>query len=471
MAETSAQPGRQPGTQVDVAVVGGGIAGLTAAYRLKEAGRAPEVFEADSDIGGRMRARKEDGWLIETGTETLASHGYPATWRLIKDVGLDRDGGVLKVGSLAGVWRGGKAHAGSGHWVGTLTGAGLSPGGRLAMTGMLGALLPALGKVSTRRPGESPLGLRTVAEFVDGRHPDLHDYLLQPAAATGWAWDTRRSCVAPLVATMVATRGLHGWRTYRDGMDSLARKVAERLTVHTGRAVQEVQEITGSPEGGVRLVFADGSVVTAREAVLAVPAPVARKLYPSAPADELPFLDATSYSRMIRVTCLVDRPLTVRQSRGTKKVYALLIPEKEDGYLAGLTFEHFKAANRAPRGQGLVSMLTAARATDELMDRPDEEVVEALLGRATRYVPELRTALRRSYVHRFPYAAPEATPDALRLQGAFLDRPARAVEFAGDWVFQRPTSEAAVQAGELAAERILSRRRSPAVAEGPVRTA
>lgn len=445
-------------TDVDVAVVGAGIAGLTAAYRLKEAGRAPEVFEADNDIGGRMQARKEDGWLVEKGTETLASHGYPATWRLIKDVGLDRDGGVLKVGSLAGVWRDGKAHAGSGHWVGTFTGAGLSLGGRMAMTGMLGGLLPALGKVSTRRPGESPLGLRTVAEFVDGRHPDLHDYLLQPAAGTGWAWDTRRSCVAPLVATMVATRGLHGWRTYRDGMDSLARKVAARLTVHTGRAVQEV---TKGP-GGVRLVFADGRVVTAREAVLAVPAPVAGKIYPSAPVEERPFLDATSYSRMIRVTCLVNRPLAVPQTRGTKKVYALLIPEKEDGYLAGLTFEHFKAANRAPRGQGLVSMLTAARATDELMERPDEEVVETLLGRAAKYLPQLRTALVKSYVHRFPYAAPEATPDALRLQSAFLDRPARAVEFAGDWVFQRPTSEAAVQAGELAAERILARRWSPA---------
>ncbi|WP_329033547.1 FAD-dependent oxidoreductase [Streptomyces sp. NBC_01725] len=468
MAEAEAQAAEESGTHVDVAVVGAGISGLTAAYRLKEAGRAPEVFEADGDVGGRMRARQEDGWIVEQGTETLASHGYPSTWRLIKDVGLDRDGGVLKVGSLAGVWRDGKAHAGSGHWVGTLTGAGLSLGGRMAMTGMLGGLLPSLGKVSTRRPGESPLGLRTVAEFVDGKHPDLHDYLLQPAASTGWAWDTRRSCVAPLVATMVATRGLHGWRTYRDGMDSLARKVAERLTVHTGRAVQEVTE---NPDGGVRLVFADGRVVTAREVVLAVPAPVARKLYPSAPAEELPFLDATSYSRMIRVTLQVNRPLAVRQSRGTKKVYALLIPEKEDGYLAGLTFEHFKAANRAPRGQGLVSMLSAERATDELMDRPDEEVVEKLLGRATRYVPELREALIASQVHRFPYAAPEATPDALRLQGAFLDRPVRAVEFAGDWVFQRPTSEAAVQAGELAAERILSRRRSPAGAQGPVPTA
>ncbi|MEU6737272.1 NAD(P)/FAD-dependent oxidoreductase [Streptomyces physcomitrii] len=441
-------------SHVDVAVIGAGISGLTAAYRLQEAGRVPEVFEADEEVGGRMQARREDGWLVEKGTETLASHGYPATWRLIKDVGLDRDGGVLKVKSLAGVWRDGKAHAGSGHFVGTLTGAGLSLPGRMAMTGMFGSLLPALGKTDTRRPGEGPLGLRTVAELVEGRHPDLHDYLLQPAAATGWAWNTRRSCVAPLVATMVATRGLHGWRTYRDGMDALARRVAAKLTVHTGSAVQEV---AAQPGGGVRVAFADGRVLTANDVVLAVPAPVARKLYPSAPAAELPFLDATSYSRMIRVTLRVDRPLAVRQSRGTPKVYALLIPEKEDGYLSGLTFEHSKAANRAPRGKGLVSMLTAERATDELIERPDEEVVEALLARAERYVPQLRAAVLGSAVHRFPYAAPEATPDALRLQSAFLDRPHGPVEFAGDWVFQRPTSEAAVQAGELAAERILSR--------------
>ena len=99
--------------------MGAGIAGLTAAHRLRKAGRSPVVFETGQDVGGRMRARRVDGWIVEEGTQTLAVHGYPATWRLVRETGLDREGGVLKVRSLTAVWRGGRAHPGTGHWVGS----------------------------------------------------------------------------------------------------------------------------------------------------------------------------------------------------------------------------------------------------------------------------------------------------------------------------------------------------------------
>ncbi|WP_069813959.1 protoporphyrinogen/coproporphyrinogen oxidase [Streptomyces sp. TP-A0874] len=441
-----------PDDEVDVAVVGGGIAGLTAAHRLREEGRHPVVFEAEDAVGGRMRARRVDGWTVEEGTETLATAGYPATWRLVREVGLDSDGQVLKVRSLSGVWRDGRAHAGTGHWVGALTGAGLSLGGRMALARLVASLLRSAGRFDTRRPGESPLGTRTVADLAAGRHRELLDYVLQPAVSTGWGWDPERSCVAPLVATMIATRGLLGWRTYRDGMDALARRMAERLDVRCGRPVVEVKE-SGS---GVRLGFADGTALTARAVVLAVPSPLARALYPGAPPHEERFLRAATYAPMIRVTCPVDRPLSAPQRRGTPRTYALLVPDSEDGYISGLTFEHLKARNRAPDGHGLVSVLTSPRATRELLHLTDEEITGAVLPRAERYAPGLGAALRGASVHRHPHAAPEATPEALRLHSAFLDRQAGGVEYAGDWVFQRPTSEAAVQSGELAARRLLT---------------
>ncbi|MER7763854.1 NAD(P)/FAD-dependent oxidoreductase [Streptomyces sp. NPDC097619] len=441
------------GTDIDVAVVGGGIAGLTAAHRLRAAGRSPVVLETADEVGGRMKARRVDGWIVEEGTETLAVRGYDATWRLIKETGLDREDGILKVNSLAGVWRGGRAHAGTGHWFGALTGSGLSLGGRSALAGLAASVIRQAGTYDTRDPAGSPLGTGTVAQLARGRHREVYDYVLQPAVATGWGWDARRAAAAPLVATMISTWGLLGWRTYRGGMDALAKKVAAPLDVRTGHTVEEVKETAA----GVRLVCADGSVLTAREVVLAVPAPVARRIHPGAPAEEQPYLEASTYSPMIRVTCLVDRPLAPPQRRGTPSVYALLIPEVEDGRISGLTFEHAKAANRAPAGHGLVSILTAPDTTRELLGESDAHVLGSLLGSAEKYAPGLNAHLKQAFVHRFPHAAPDANGAALRLHRAFLGRPSRAVEYAGDWIYQRPSSEAAVQAGELAAQRLLSR--------------
>lgn len=44
-----------------VAVVGAGIAGLTAAYRLAQAGLQVTVFESESKVGGRVVAVRSDG--------------------------------------------------------------------------------------------------------------------------------------------------------------------------------------------------------------------------------------------------------------------------------------------------------------------------------------------------------------------------------------------------------------------------
>src|SRR5512143_2888151 len=48
-------------------VVGGGISGLTVAYRLHKGGADVTVLEQESWAGGTMRSLREEGWLIETG--------------------------------------------------------------------------------------------------------------------------------------------------------------------------------------------------------------------------------------------------------------------------------------------------------------------------------------------------------------------------------------------------------------------
>ncbi|WP_067226158.1 NAD(P)/FAD-dependent oxidoreductase [Streptomyces sp. NBRC 109706] len=440
-------------TELDVAVIGAGIAGLAAADRLRRAGRSVRVFEATDRIGGRMRTSRHEGYLVDEGAETLGTHGYPNTWELIRDLGIDTEA-VLPVTASVGIWRDRRVHPRVGHPLGGITGAGLSVPGRMRMGRMIGKLLRRARKFDVDHPESTPLGATTVAEFAADYPQELYDYLFQPAVGTAFGWQPDRVAMGPFVASMISTRGIWKWRTYRDGMDSLARAIAETVPVETERPVAE---IVVDGDRGVRVGFLDGATLHARQVVLAVPAPLARQLYPTMPAAEAAYADACDYAPMIRVSCLLDRPLEPARGRRQPRVHALLLPHREEDVLGGLTVEHNKAGNRAPAGRGVITLLPSTKVTAELLQESDEKIAGTLLERAETYVPGIGAACHTTLVHRFPQGAVEPSPRALAARPAFAARPAGPVEYAGDWVFLRASSEGAVRSGTHAAARVLSR--------------
>ncbi|CAB4600698.1 unannotated protein [freshwater metagenome] len=62
-------------------VIGGGLAGLSAALTLQEAGEEVELFEASDGIGGRVRSDYVDGFILDRGFQLINS-GYPEIKRL-----------------------------------------------------------------------------------------------------------------------------------------------------------------------------------------------------------------------------------------------------------------------------------------------------------------------------------------------------------------------------------------------------
>ncbi len=56
-----------------VAIVGGGVTGLTAAYCLKQRGSHVVVYEATDRVGGVIRSERRDGYLAELGPNSMSA--------------------------------------------------------------------------------------------------------------------------------------------------------------------------------------------------------------------------------------------------------------------------------------------------------------------------------------------------------------------------------------------------------------
>jgi monoamine oxidase len=76
-----------------IVVVGAGLAGLTCAYRLRQAGLNAQVHEASDRVGGRcwtLRGAFADGQIAEHGGE-LIDQGHTETRQLAQELGLSLD--------------------------------------------------------------------------------------------------------------------------------------------------------------------------------------------------------------------------------------------------------------------------------------------------------------------------------------------------------------------------------------------
>jgi phytoene dehydrogenase-like protein len=62
-------------TQTDVVIVGGGMAGLTAACYLARSGVAVMLFEKAANLGGRAATQNHEGYLFNRGIHAIYTGG------------------------------------------------------------------------------------------------------------------------------------------------------------------------------------------------------------------------------------------------------------------------------------------------------------------------------------------------------------------------------------------------------------
>jgi oxygen-dependent protoporphyrinogen oxidase len=234
----------------DVAIIGAGVSGLTAAYDLQRAGLKVVVLERQQHIGGNAISERFDGFLMEHGPTTLNAL-VPDASQLACELALDRERIELGNGVCKRYLRDGqKLHGVSIHPAGFLTSSYLSFAARLRVMGEMFASL------------DSGHEDETVYQFAVRRFGrEFAEKVMDPLVAGMFAGDARKLSMISVLPKLVKLEAEHGSVTrgvlaakrgsepakrlfsFRNGVGALPLALAGKLAdkIQTGVTVKSIK--------------------------------------------------------------------------------------------------------------------------------------------------------------------------------------------------------------------------------------
>jgi protoporphyrinogen/coproporphyrinogen III oxidase len=444
----------------DVVVVGGGLAGLTAAWQLRDLDTL--VLEAEEHVGGRIKSFDRGQHWISVGAHMFPGEGS-LLWSLLQELGLQ----AARIrGSLLGIAQGDRIVVGNRAETFPLR-LPLSPAARLSLT-RTGLRLrrdaARYNALARRAPGETDSDVRrrllafhddtSWSAYLGPLHPQVGAIFRATAnRLTAEPDEVAAGCMIGLFAHVWSTGGVILGYNLRSGPSSLPNALAQRLgdTVLAGARVGRVSR---GPEG-VRVAYSCDGVdaeVEARCAIVTAPAPQARALVADLPAETAAALDAIRYGPFLVCGVLTGETGPMPWD----DVYSVLTVDAPFTML----FNHANALRSPgqPREPGGALMVYAgARRAQRLFDRSDDDLETVVAGELQRLYPEARGIVREVIVQRWEHAIPFAAPGRSRVQAALERGVDGTIFFAGDYVGEWTHMESAAVTGAEAAAAVRAR--------------
>jgi len=401
----SATIGKMPANgRFRVAVIGGGISGLAAAYRLAKARAAGQpleehLFEAQTRLGGVIHTDQADGCLIEAGPDSFLSE-KPQAFELARELGLAGD----VVGSDDARRHTYILHRGK---LATLPDGlmFLVPTRLLPM--LTTPLVPFAEKVGMlrelfRKP--QAVGDESVAGFVE-RHfgramvENIADPLLAGVYG-GSADELSIRATLPRFADMEQREGsliravlkarrkmrrvprgpLALFSTLENGLAQFTRAIEQRLEpsrVHCGAGVAGIRVAPAGGHGrpGYDLVCQGGLQAGFDALILALPAHESARLLSSRDPELAAPLAQIPYSSSMTVAVGYHH----RVRRMLPPGFGFLVPRREGPRLLACTFVHAKFPSRVPPDRALLRCFLGGSRDEAILNLDDEQAARLVL--------------------------------------------------------------------------------------------
>lgn len=406
-----------------VAVVGGGIAGLTAALTLQERGAEVTLYEASARLGGKIYTDRVCDFIIDTGPDSFLST-KPAALQLIEQLGL----GDTVINTLPD---------GGGTFI-------LRNGRLMPLPEGLTLLVPADVRAILRTPLLSPLGKarmavdiaipprrddadESIGSFVRRRvGREAFERMAEPLLSGIYAGDADR---LSLLSTFPRLRDIERehrgvirgaiaqkrqarnspasaapkrtpFVSLQGGLSALIDALSERLDPSRVRLNADVKSIEAS--GSTFDVVANGSRTMADGVVLAVPA--------TAAAGAVAALDeplATALSSIEYVSsATVSLAFNAQDVEGRQVGRGFVIPRAEGRTLTAVTWTSNKFGGRVPESAALLRGFVGRAGNEQPAFMPDDQLI-ALVRAELREILGITAQPILSRVYRWPDALPQ----------------------------------------------------------------
>jgi oxygen-dependent protoporphyrinogen oxidase len=402
----------------EVVVIGGGIAGLTAAYKVHQAGHKVRVLEAQAFPGGNVRTIARDGFRMEIGPHSfMGSSEY--VWRLTGELALEDMAEPARSSSRNRyIYRNGRLHPlPMGAWSFLKTPL-LSWRAkvRVAMEPFIpgGAVEGETAwEFFCRRFGEEA-ATYIMSPFVSGIYAgDLKRLGARAAFAKFWQFEKdsgsmirgamryMRQKRRRLEREGIAPR--RGLFSFRGGLGLITDRLARTLDgrVQTGSRVESIR-----CSGGRILIKADGQQCCGDAAILAVPPQSAAAIL----AEAIPGIVDTLNRIPMAPVALVHWTSALPPGRFPSG-FGFLMPRLYDLKVLGTIFASQLFSSRAPADKALFSSFFGGTQNPDAAELADDEL-EDLVGREHERILHLPVGRPETLqILRYRGAIPQLLPD------------------------------------------------------------
>ena len=373
---------------IDVAVIGGGISGLAAAYELTTRQRSVIVLERESRPGGIVQTERAGEFVIDPGPDALLIQ-KPAAVRLCNELGLGDRLVPTKPPRTAYILRNGSLHP--------LPGSSILGFPTRLKPLLATSLFSTSGKLRMAAeifvPPASASDDESIGAFVRRRFGDeAVTYVAEPLLAGIHAGDVERLSMRSLFPRLVeaeakagsvirafrheqGTRNADGvFRSFPNGLGELVSGLMRALPRESVRLGSSVTRIDRTD---VLTVHVDGQPsVRARAVILAVPAFAASPLLRPHDIELAAACDSIRYLSTATVVFAFPRPSVHHELNGT----GFVVPRAEGIHITAGAWISSKWPHRAPEGQALLRAFLGGARDPDVLSKSDGELADAALG-------------------------------------------------------------------------------------------